>query len=107
MTTPDAPHEETFIRLCKCGDMRDAVRIAEKLFVDSVAADCPTWAIMVSTAYRSIAIAAALKLGEDGSVTTKEIQVIVDALVKQTRRIMTDPGELLDRAHEKSEALHG
>ncbi|PZQ95162.1 MAG: hypothetical protein DI533_20135 [Cereibacter sphaeroides] len=86
---------------CHCGTHRQAVEIAEKLFKDMVASDCPVWAFQIGAALRTIAIDA---LKNEG-MTLKEVQTMGDVLTRSTREVMTDPAALLAAGIKRREEL--
>ena len=97
--------QEAFIlmRLCECGTLADAIKVAERLFVDTAGADCPVWALQVATAFRTICVEAHA-LNKD--VKRKEIEIIVNAIAGGTRKSI-DATALMDAATKRNEALHG
>lgn len=92
------------MRLCECGTIADAVKIAERLFVETAGTDCPVWALQIATAFRTICIEAHAL---DPNVKRKEIELIVNAIAGETRVKMRAAGDLMDAASERNKVLHG
>jgi len=92
------------MRLCSCGTVADAVKIAERLFVDTAGSDCPVWALQIATAFRTICVEAHAL---DPEVKRKEIEIIVNAIVNETRAKMRAADQLMDAASERNKVLHG
>lgn len=42
-------------KICGCGTVGDAIKVAEKLYIDAAAADCSIWALQVASAFAIIA----------------------------------------------------
>lgn len=91
------------MRLCECGTIADAVKIAERLFVETAGADCPVWALQIATAFRTICIEAHAL---DKNIKRKEIELIVNAIVTETRAKMRPADQLMDASAERNKVLH-
>lgn len=90
--------------LCHCGTVEEAVKVAEKLFVEMAASDCPVWAFQVGTALKTICIQ---HLAGSAGMSMLEVKLAANEIVRTTKRTMTPEAELADKGLEKGKALYG
>lgn len=93
------------MNLCHCGTAEEAVKVAEKLFVEMTASDCPVWAFQVGTALKTICIQHLS--GKNAGMSMKDVQEAANAVVRVTKETARSDDDLLADAMEKGKALYG
>lgn len=87
---------------CHCGSFEQAREIAERLYVDMIASDCPVWAFQVAAALRTICVD---RMEQEG-MTRSELKTMGDEMTRVTRRDC-DRASLDKLALAKREHVHG
>jgi len=87
------------MKLCHCGSCEDALKTAEKLFVEMVAHNCPSWALQVSTMLRSMCVDTVKSQYE--LLSNQDVSILCNALVEYRRSYGDKPEILINRSTDE------
>lgn len=87
--------------LCHCGTIKDAILVAEQLFVETHAMNCPAWTLQIAVALRTIC---ARSIVVETGLSVEQVKGLAQEISDVTIAHMAAPEELLRRSHEKKEA---
>lgn len=87
--------------MCNCGTIKDAIRVAERLFVETHAMNCPAWTLQIAVALRTIC---ARSIVLETGLTVEQVKCLAQEISAATIEHMAAPEELLRRSHEKRQS---
>lgn len=87
--------------LCNCGTIKDAIRVAERLFVETHAMNCPAWTLQVAVALRTIC---ARSMVVETGLSVEQVKCLAQQIASVTIEQMTTSEELLRRSYEKRQS---